>query len=59
MPAYAIAIGYKWFNAVFVITDAARSVFSAPFSNDYAKWTFYLFALAYTMFFFMIGQDKK
>ena len=59
MPAYALAIGYKWFNVVSVITGTVRRIFSAPFSNDYAKWTFYLFALAYTMFFFMMGRTKN
>jgi hypothetical protein len=58
MPAYAIATGYKWFNAIYVITDTVRNIFSAPFSNDYAKWTFYLFALAYAMFFFMMSKTK-
>ena len=58
MPAYAIATGYKWFNAIYVVTNTVRNIFSAPFSNEYAKWTFYLFALAYTMFFFMIGRTK-
>ena len=59
MPAYAIATGYKWFNAVYVVTNTVRNIFSAPFSNQYAMWTFYLFALAYTMFFFMMGRTKN
>ncbi len=59
MPAYAIATGYKWFNLIYVITNAARNIFSAPFNIDYAKWTFYMLALAYTMFFFMMGRTKN
>ncbi|HCY74987.1 MAG TPA: hypothetical protein DHV28_03630 [Ignavibacteriales bacterium] len=59
MPAYAIATGYKWFNLIYVITNTARNIFSAPFNIDYAKWTFYLLALAYTMFFFMMGRTKN
>ena len=59
MPAFAISVGYKWFNAIYVIVNTARNIFSAPFSHDYAKWTFYLFALAYTMFFFMMGRTKN
>ena len=52
MPAYAIAAGYKWFNMIWVGVNTLRSVFSTPFAVDYAKWTFYLIALAYTMFIF-------
>ena len=59
MPAYAIATGYKWFNLIYVVTNTARNIFSAPFNIDYAKWTFYLLALAYTMFFFMMGTTKN
>ena len=59
MPAYAISVGYKWFNIVYVVTDVVRKVFIAPFNNQYAMWTFYLFALAYTMFFFMMGRTKS
>ena len=49
MPAYAISTGYKWFNIVYVVANTVRNIFSAPFSTQYAMWTFYLFALAYTM----------
>lgn len=58
IPAYAISTGYKWFNIIYVVTNTARNIFTAPFSNDYAKWTFYLLALAYTMFFFMLSRTK-
>ncbi|MBK7230076.1 MAG: hypothetical protein IPH97_14670 [Ignavibacteriales bacterium] len=59
MPAYAIATGYKWFNIVYVVTNTARNIFSAPFNNEYAMWTFYLVALAYTMFFFIMNKTKN
>ena len=59
MPAYAIAVGYKWFNLVYVSLSAARDIFSIPFTIDYAKWTFYLIALAYTMFIFMMSRTKN
>lgn len=59
MPAYALATGYKWFNLIFVTVDIFRSTFSFPFLNDYAKWTFYLVALAYTMFFFMMNRTQN
>ena len=59
MPAYALATGYKWFNAIYVVTNTVRNIFSAPFSTEYAMWTFYLFALAYTMFFFMMNRTQN
>ncbi|HQF41959.1 MAG TPA: YfhO family protein [Ignavibacteriaceae bacterium] len=59
MPAYAMATGYKWFNLIYVVVNSARNVFSAPFAVDYAKWTFYLLALAYTMYFFMLNRTKN
>ncbi len=59
MPAYALATGYKWFNLVYVVVNSVRNVFSAPFAVDYAKWTFYLLALAYTMYFFMLNRTKN
>ena len=59
MPAYAIAVGYKWFNLIYVIVDGARKIFSSPFAVDYAKWTFYLLALAYTMFAFFYLRTKN
>lgn len=59
MPAYAIATGYKWFNLIYVVTNTVRNIFSAPFNIDYAKWTFYLLALAYSMFFFMLNRTKN
>lgn len=59
MPAYAIATGYKWFNLIWVSVDTVRSIFSSPFIVDYAKWTFYLLALAYTMFTFFYLQTKN
>jgi hypothetical protein len=59
MPAYAIAVGYKWFNFIYAIVEGARTLFSSPFAVDYAKWTFYLLALAYTMFAFFYLQTKN
>lgn len=59
MPAYAMSVGYKWFNIIYVVTNSVRSVFSAPFSNQYAMWTFYLVALAYTMYFFMMNRTRN
>ena len=59
MPAYALATGYKWFNLIYVTVNTVRDIFSAPFTVDYAKWTFYLLALAYTMFLFMFRRTKN
>jgi hypothetical protein len=59
MPAYAIAVGYKWFNLIYVSLSTAKDIFSLPFTIDYAKWTFYLIALAYTMFLFMMSRTKN
>jgi len=59
MPAYAIAVGYKWFNLIWVGVDALRETFSSPFAVDYAKWTFYLLGLAYTMFAFFYFRTKN
>lgn len=59
MPAYAMATGYKWFNMIYVTVNTTRNIFTTPFSNDYAKWTFYLLALAYTMFFFIMSRTQN
>jgi hypothetical protein len=59
MPAYALAVGYKWFNLVYITINSVRDIFSSPFVVDYAKWTFYLLALAYTMFTFFYLQTKN
>ena len=50
MPAYAIAVGYKWFNLVYVAVNAARSIFTAFFSTEYAMWTFYLLMFSFTSY---------
>jgi hypothetical protein len=59
MPAYAISLGFKWFNFVYVSINGIRDIFCSPFVVDYAKWTFYLLALAYTMFVFFYLQTKN
>lgn len=59
MPAYAISVGYKWFNFVYVTMTTMRNIFSNPFVVEYAQWTFYLLALAYTMFTFFYLQTKN
>jgi hypothetical protein len=53
MPAYAISVGFKWFNLIYVCITGLRSVFTAFFTNDYTTWTFYLILLSFTSFFFI------
>lgn len=59
MPAYALAVGYKWFNLMYVGMSTLRDIFSAPFTEDYARWTFYLILLAYSMFTFMLRKTDN
>ena len=53
MPAYAISVGYKWFNLIYVGITSLRTALTGFFANDYTKWTFYLVLLAFTSFFFI------
>ena len=39
MPAYAISVGYKWFNLIYVSLDSVRKIFTVFFSNNYSVWT--------------------
>ncbi len=59
MPAYALATGYKWFNLIYVVVNSVRSVFSAPFKVNYAMWSFYLVALAYSMYFLIKNKTHN
>ncbi len=59
MPSYAIGTSAKWFNLVYVGITAVRSVFSAPFSNDYVKWVFYLIMMGITSFLLMKYLTKN
>ena len=53
MPAYAIGTSAKWFNFMYVGITAVRDVFSAPFTNDYVKWVFYLIIMGITSYLLM------
>jgi len=59
MPAYAIAVGYKWFNLIYVGITSLRTAFTGFFTNDYTKWTFYLVLLTLTSFFFIRYKTKS
>ncbi|HEY6906711.1 MAG TPA: hypothetical protein VI230_04545, partial [Ignavibacteriaceae bacterium] len=53
MPAYAIGTSAKWFNLMYLGITAVRDVFTAPFSNDYVKWVFYLILMGITSYLLM------
>lgn len=59
MPAYALAVEFKWFNFIYVGITALRSAYSALFSVEYAMWTFYLLVLAFTTFFLVKYLTKN
>jgi len=59
MPAYGLATDYKWFNLIWVGVQSVRSAFSAFFSVDYAKWSFYLILLAFTSYFLVYYLTKN
>jgi len=50
MPAYALAVDFKWFNLMYVGLTSVRTVFSSLLSVDYAMWTLYLLILAFTTY---------
>lgn len=60
MPSYALRTGDdKWkFNLIWGVHEFIKSAFMIPFSNNYIQWSFYLIALAYTMFFFFYNRTK-
>ncbi len=59
MPAYAIGVSFKWFNLFYVGITAVRDVFSAPFSNEYIMWVFYLIIMGISSFLLMRHLSKN
>lgn len=59
MPAYAMGVGYKWFNLIYVCFTFIRTLFSSFFSVHYAMWSFYLIVLGITSFFLMRYLTKN
>lgn len=59
MPAYSIAVGYTWFNLIYVLFTSVREVFTSVFAVEYARWSFYLIILAITSFFLMKHLTKN
>lgn len=59
MPAYAIAVGFKWFNLIWLLLEMVHRIFMLPFTNDYAMWSLYLIILAYTSFTFFYYKTRN
>lgn len=59
MPAYALGTEKTWFNLIYMAYTAVRSVFSSPFSVDYAMWSFYLIILGISSFLLMKHISKN
>lgn len=59
MPAYAMSVGYKWFNLIYVCFTFIRTIFSSFFSVQYSMWSFYLIVLGITSFFLMKYLTKN
>ena len=59
MPAYALVVGFKWFNLIWVALEAVHKIFMLPFSNDYVLWSLYLIILSYTSFIFFFNKTKN
>ena len=59
MPAYVIAVDYKWFNMIYVGITTLRTVFSSLFEVEYAMWTFYLIMLAFSSFLLLKHLTKN
>ncbi len=59
MPAYAIGVGYKWFNLIYVGFTSLRTAFASFFSVGYAMWSFYLIILGISSFFLMKYLTKN
>ena len=53
MPAYAMGVAFKWFNLFYVGITTVRDIFTAPFSNNYVMWVFYLIIMGITSFLLM------
>lgn len=59
MPAYALAVDFKWFNLIYVGIRVVRDIFSSFFAAEYAMWTFYLLLLAINSFFLINYLTKN
>jgi hypothetical protein len=59
MPAYTIAVDFKWFNLIYVVITTVRNIFTSFFEIEYTQWTFYLILLSFTMFLLMKHLTKN
>lgn len=59
MPAYALAVDFKWFNLIYIGIRVVRDVFSSFLAAEYAMWTFYLLLLAINSFFLINYLTKN
>jgi len=59
MPAYALSVGYTWFNLIYVALTSVRESFTAIFGNDFVRWAFYLIVLGITTYFLMRMLTKN
>lgn len=59
MPAYTLAVDYKWFNLIYVGFKAVRDVFTSFFANEYSMWTMFLLILAFTSYFLTTYLTKN
>src|SRR4030043_1173662 len=59
MPAYTLAVDYKWFNLIYVGFRAVRDVFTSFFVNEYSMWTIFLLILAFTSYFLTTYLTKN
>lgn len=58
MPAYTLRTGDKDFNLIWLAHETIKSLFILPFNDKYVQWSFYLIALAYSMFFFFYNRTR-
>lgn len=58
MPAYTLRTGDKDFNLIWLAHESIKSVIMLPFKDKYVQWSFYLIALAYSMFFFFYNRTR-
>jgi Bacterial membrane protein YfhO len=59
MPAYAIGIGFKWFNLIYVVITYFKKIFESIFSVDYTSWTTYLIFLGISSIFLVRYLTKN
>ncbi|MEI7810825.1 MAG: YfhO family protein [Ignavibacteria bacterium] len=59
IPAYAMSVGFTWFNLIYVGITVIKWGFADIFSVQYVTWTLYLILLAFTSFFLMKYKTRN